>query len=192
MMAGKPYVAQYERTRRSLPALLAAWAIRLDTVLSLPACGSLAAGWGLAFAGLALMAIATRDLWVHGHGLPASPFPPERLVTGGIYGIVAHPVYVGAVLVAFGVSLATKSGAGLWVVAPVLALSAAAFVIGFEDDSTRRRYGALPSPLLRLPGRRSWVWPGRREPLRRPARPVPRELLQRASPGPPVRCSPQP
>lgn len=135
----------------ALPALLVAWAIRLDSVLALQAYGSVAPGAAVAGAGLALMAVATRDLWVHGRGLPASPFPPERLVTRGIYGIIAHPIYLGAVLVALGVSLATRSAAGLWIVSPVLALAAAAFVIGFESDSTRRRYGALPAPLLRLP-----------------------------------------
>lgn len=135
----------------ALPALLVAWAIRLDTVLALPAYGSVAPGAGVAIAGLALMAAATRDLWVHGRGLPASPFPPERLVTRGVYRIIAHPIYLGAVLVALGVSLATRSAAGLWIVSPVLALAVAAFVIGFESDSTRRRYGALPAPLLRLP-----------------------------------------
>lgn len=136
----------------ALPALLVAWAIRLDTVLPLPAYGSVAQGAGVAIAGLALMTLATRDLWVHGRGLPASPFPPERLVTRGVYRIIAHPIYLGAVLVALSVSLATRSAAGLWIVSPVLALAAATFVIGFEDDSTRRRYGALPAPLLRLPG----------------------------------------
>jgi hypothetical protein len=101
---------------------------------------------------LLLMAAATRDLWVHGRGLPASPFPPERLVTRGVYCIVAHPIYLGAVITAVGVSLATQSASGLWVVSPVLALSAIAFVVGFEQDSTRRRYGTLPAPLVRLPG----------------------------------------
>jgi len=135
----------------ALPALLVAWAIRLDTVLTLPAYGSVASGAGVAIAALALMAMATRDLWVHGRGLPASPFPPERLVTRGVYSIVAHPIYIGAGLVSLGVSLATQSAGGLWIVSPVLALAAAAFVIGFENNSTHRRYGALPTPLLRLP-----------------------------------------
>ena len=134
-----------------LPALLVAWAIRLDTVLALPAYGSLETGVAVAFAGLVLMAVATRDLWVHGGGLPASPFPPERLVTRGIYGVIAHPIYLGAVLAAVGLSLATRSASGLWIVSPVLALSAIAWVVGFERDFTRRHYGNLPPPLLRLP-----------------------------------------
>ena len=135
----------------ALPALLVAWAISLDTVLTLPAYGSVVPGAGVAIPGLALMAVATRDLWIYGHGLPASPFPPERLVTRGVYGVIPHPIYLGAVFLSLGVSLATRSAAGLWIVSPVLALAAAAFVIGFENDSTRRRYGALPVALLKLP-----------------------------------------
>lgn len=134
-----------------LPALLAAWAVRLDAVLDLPAYGSAAWGGAVAALGLALMVAATRDLWVHGQGLPASPFPPRRLVTRGVYGAVAHPVYLGAVLVSLGASLAARSAAGLWIVTPVLALSVFAFVAGFERDSTLRRYGALPAPRLSLP-----------------------------------------
>lgn len=134
----------------ALPALLAAWAVRLDTVLDLPVYGS-AWGGGVAALGLMLMAAASRDLWVHGHGLPASPFPPQRLVTRGIYKVIAHPVYLGAVLVSLGVSLVARSAAGLWIVTPVLALSCFAFVAGFERDSTLRRYGSLPAPLLSLP-----------------------------------------
>jgi prolipoprotein diacylglyceryltransferase/protein-S-isoprenylcysteine O-methyltransferase Ste14 len=135
----------------ALPALLVAWAIRLNTVLELPAYGSVAPGAGVAIAGFALMAVATRDLWVNGRGLPASPFPPERLVTSGVYSIIPHPIYLGAVLVSLGVCLATRSAAGLWIVSPLLALATVAFVLGFEHDFTRRRYGAVPAPLLRLP-----------------------------------------
>ena len=135
-----------------LPALLVVWAIRLDTVLALPAYGSIETGSVVAFAGLMLMAAATKDLWVHGGGLPASPFPPKRFVTRGLYGIIAHPIYLGAILVAVGVSLATRSASGLWIVSPVLALSAIAWVVGFERDFTRRRFGILPPPLLQLPG----------------------------------------
>ena len=148
MIARLAYAALFSAL---LPALLVAWAIRLDTVLVLPAYGSIATGAAVALVGLALMAAATRDLWVHGGGLPASPFPPERLVTRGVYGIIAHPIYLGAILAAIGVSLATRSASGLWIVSPVLAFSAIAFVVGFERDFTRRRYGILPPPLLQLP-----------------------------------------
>lgn len=134
-----------------LPALLVAWAAALDSVLALPAYGSVASGAAVGLAGLVLMAVAARNLWVHGGGLPASPFPPQRIVTVGAYAITAHPIYLGAVLVAAGISLATRSASGLWIVTPVLALSAVAFVVGFEQDFTRRRFGTMPAPRLRLP-----------------------------------------
>ena len=147
-----PRVAYTALFSALLPVALVAWAVRLDTVLALPPYGSITSGVAVAIAGLLLIAAATRDLWVHGGGLPASPFPPKRLVTCGVYRLIAHPIYLGAVLVAVGVSLATRSASGLWIVSPVLALSAIAFVAGFERDFTRRRYGEPPVPLVRLPG----------------------------------------
>jgi len=134
-----------------LPAALALWARRLDQIVPLPQPQASSAGIAIATAGILFMTLATRDLWVHGQGLPASPFPPRRLVTRGIYAVLPHPIYIGAVLVAIGLALALQSGAGLWIVAPVLALSAAAFVVGFESESTRQRFGVLPRPLLSLP-----------------------------------------
>ncbi len=134
-----------------LPALLALWARRLDTLLALPGYGSPIVGAALAAAGLGLMLLAVRALWVHGHGLPMSPFPPQQLVTRGAYRLVAHPIYTGAALTSAGAAIAVHSPAGLWIVTPVLALSAAAFVIGYERDATLERFGSLPRPLLRLP-----------------------------------------
>ncbi|MEO8348489.1 MAG: prolipoprotein diacylglyceryl transferase family protein [Acidobacteriota bacterium] len=133
-----------------LPALAVLWARRLDVLLSLPRYGSLAIGIPTALIGVVLMALAIRDLRVHGGGLPASPFPPERLVVRGVYRYFAHPIYLGAVLVSVGVSLAARSAGGLWVVTPALALACAAFVLGFERDATRLRFGRAPEPLFRL------------------------------------------
>jgi hypothetical protein len=98
-----------------------------------------------------LMLGATRDLWRFGHGLPASPFPPQRLVTRGAYRLVANPIYIGAVCVSAGASLWAHSAAGIWIVTPTLALAAAAFVLGYERDATYERFGATNTPWLRLP-----------------------------------------
>jgi protein-S-isoprenylcysteine O-methyltransferase Ste14 len=135
----------------ALPLLLAGWAIRLDTWMRLPVPESHAAAISLLATGTLIQIAAMRDLWVHGRGLPASPFPPQRLVNRGMYRLIAHPIYLGAVLLAFGLSLATRSPGGFWVVSPTLALSAAAFVVGFEREATIRRFGAGPTPLLVLP-----------------------------------------
>ena len=135
----------------ALPALLALWARRLDRLVHLPAYGTPLVGAVLVALGLALMAAGTMTLWLRGHGLPMSAYPPERLVTSGVYRYVAHPLYVGAVAVTAGASLAVRSAAGLWIVTPVLALAITSWVFGFERDLTRDRFGTLAAPVLRLP-----------------------------------------
>ena len=135
----------------ALPTLLAAWAARLDRLLPLPTVDAPALGAALSVGGIALMCAGMWNLWVRGGGLPASPFPPVRLVSDGAYAIFAHPIYVGAAATAFGVSLLARSGGGFWIVSPTLVLVMAAFVVGFERDATRRRFGTLATPWLRLP-----------------------------------------
>lgn len=134
-----------------LPVLLGGWMLRLDELLTLPRYGSTETGLAVAGAGIVVMAASIIALWRFGHGLPMSPFPPERLVARGVYGVVADPIYLGAVLTCLGAALTMRSGAGLWIVTPVLALSAAAFVWGFERQATVARFGLLPAPWLRIP-----------------------------------------
>jgi len=146
----------------ALPVALAVWAARLDALLTLPAVGPVWLGAIVGAAGALLMAVAAASLWFDGDGLPMSPYPPARLVSRGVYRIVAHPIYVGAVLLCAGVSVVATSPAGVWIVTPVLALSAAAFVLGYERDATRARYGAVPRVWLKLrvPSALTavWVW----------------------------------
>jgi protein-S-isoprenylcysteine O-methyltransferase Ste14 len=133
-----------------LPALLAAWAAALDRVVHLPPYGSPRAGLALASAGLAMVASAMVTLRRYGEGLPMSPFPPAKFVRRGPYAWFAHPIYIGAVLIAVGSSLATRSGAGLWLVTPLFALAISAFVLGYERTATRERFGPVEPPLLHL------------------------------------------
>jgi protein-S-isoprenylcysteine O-methyltransferase Ste14 len=136
----------------ALPALLALWMRRLDHVLALPAPPAHPlVGWTIAAAGLLLMAWGMFGLWRRGGGLPMSPFPPARLVTEGAYRLVAHPIYVGAVVACAGFSVALGSAAGIWIGTPVLALAVTAFVLGYERDATLRRFGRSPRPWLHLP-----------------------------------------
>lgn len=137
----------------ALPVGLAGWARGLDATLRLPAHHHALAGGIAAGAGLALMAWAMVTLWIAGGGLPMSPFPPARYVTRGPYRVYRHPIYVGAVLLCGGVALATGSGAGLFVVTPMLAALAAAWVIGLEHDRTRRQFGeaVVPPPVHLAP-----------------------------------------
>ncbi len=134
-----------------LPLLLVVWARALGSVVRLPVPTSLAGGGALAAAGLALIVAGWLALWRHGHGLPMNAFPPERFVDRGIYGYLSHPIYVGFVLACAGVSLATGSSGGLWLVSPAAAASCAALVYGYERADLRARFGeVLPAPRLRL------------------------------------------
>jgi protein-S-isoprenylcysteine O-methyltransferase Ste14 len=133
-----------------LPALLVGWANALDRMVMLPRYGSPQVGLALGFAGLAMLSSATVTLRRHGEGLPMSPFPPAKFVRHGLYAWFEHPIYIGAVLIAAGVSLATRSGAGLWIVTPLFTLAISAFVLGYERTATRERFGPVEPPLLRL------------------------------------------
>jgi len=134
-----------------LPLALARWAVRLDELVRLPAVDVPQIGWVLAAFGVALMVAGTMALWRHGGGLPMSPYPPSRYVVAGIYRYLRHPLYVGAVALAAGLSLAWRSPAGLWVITPTLAAGVIAWVVGFEHAATTARFGVLPTAWLTLP-----------------------------------------
>jgi hypothetical protein len=126
--------------------------MRLDELVALPAYGSPLTGGIVIVLGATLMAAATAALWVHGGGLPMSPYPPARFVSSWVYRYLSNPMYVGAVTVFVGLALALRSAAGLWIVSPVLAASAVAWVLGYERDATREHFGAaVRVPLLHLP-----------------------------------------
>ncbi len=128
-----------------LPLLLGLWMRRLDVVLHFaPLTAWPGAALAAAAAGALLMAAGTIALWRDGRGLPMSPYPPDRFVTSGVYALIPHPIYVGAVLVCAGWSIWTRSRGGLLIVTPALALVAASFVLGYERDATLTRFG-LPA-----------------------------------------------
>ena len=137
----------------ALPALLVAWARALDASLDLPACHAAGAGRLIAACGFLVWAAGVVQIVRQGGGLPMNAFPPPRLATGGIYRLVAHPIYLGWVLACGGVALAAGSPSGLFVVTPAVALGCAALVIGLEGPGLRRRFGPSASfrTWLRLP-----------------------------------------
>ncbi len=115
-----------------LPLLLLIWAVRTTMVVALPPVHSLT--WGLAAAvfGLLLMAMGMAALWRLGGGLPMNAFPPSRYVSGGMYSVLSHPIYVGFAFVSVGVAIASGSASGLWLVSPAVILASAALVLGYE------------------------------------------------------------
>src|SRR5262249_7327847 len=119
--------------------------------ISLPAIHQPWIGAALIVLGVLLLAAGMHALWVHGGGLPMNAFPPPRLVQRGIYRYLSQPIYIGFVVLCAGVSVAAGSGAGLWVVTPLVATGCAALVFGYERHDLRRRFGVLPASRIDLP-----------------------------------------
>lgn len=123
-----------------LPLLLWAWTVGLDRVVALPVVQSAWIGSAIALCGLVLMLAGMWMLWRDGGGLPMNAFPPQRFVRRGVYGLVAHPIYFGFVLSCGGVSVASGSAAGLWIMTPIAALGCWALVAGYERDAITARF----------------------------------------------------
>ncbi len=134
-----------------LPLGLLAWARAAGTNVGLPAVHAPGAGVALLALGACLLVSGMVALWLFGGGLPMNPYPPPRYVTRGPYKLMRHPIYVGFSLLCFGAALATGSAAGLWLVCPVVTLSCAALVLGYENLDLQERFGRqLPPPILRV------------------------------------------
>jgi protein-S-isoprenylcysteine O-methyltransferase Ste14 len=110
-------------------------------------------------------AVALRCVWDFGrtgHGTPAPIAPPKRLVVVGFYRHVRNPMYVGFL----------TGWTGLWVVfgranfaatavACLVVLGVHLFVIGYEEPTLRRMFGAEYGEYCRnvprwLPRLRPW------------------------------------
>ena len=139
-----------------LPLLLVIWAAKTRDVVPLRTVHSFL--WGLITAGVGLfsMALGTASLWWLGGGLPMNAFPPPRYVSGGIYRVFSHPIYVGFALVCVGVAIAVGTASGLWLVSTTVILASAALVLGYELPDMHARFGdALPEQRLLPPDDRS-------------------------------------
>lgn len=137
-----------------LPALLIAWSTRLDRWAGWRVPRWPAVGISLIACGVALAAISMLTLSAKGEGLPMSAYPPKRLVTQGPYRLIRHPIYAGAMLVAGGIALLTRSAAGLFVTTPVFVASTISYVAGYEGPGLRQRFqdeGVVFPALLSVP-----------------------------------------
>jgi protein-S-isoprenylcysteine O-methyltransferase Ste14 len=128
-----------------LPMLLVFWAIATEGLVAAPALRSLPYGLVLVVLGFSFLSLGMANLWKLGGGLPMNAFPPPRYVSGGIYRLFCHPIYVGFSIVCVGSSILAGSASGLWLVTPAVILASAALVWGYELPDMRKRFGdALP------------------------------------------------
>ena len=110
-------------------------------------------------------AVALRCVWDFGrtgHGTPAPFAPPQRLVVVGFYRYVRNPMYVGfltgwtGLWIVFG-----KGNPAAIAVACLVVLGVHLFVIGYEELTLRRMFGAEYDEYCRnvprwIPRLRSW------------------------------------
>jgi protein-S-isoprenylcysteine O-methyltransferase Ste14 len=137
-----------------LPLVLLLWSAMLDRTIhwSVPRLPLLAA-LGM-MAGLLMMIAGMVDLTRYGHGLPMNAYPPGTLVTRGIYALVAHPIYLGALVLSVSAALWFRSSSGLYLISPVLGLAIVSWLYGFELPALQRRFGSAMeryTPLFALP-----------------------------------------
>ncbi len=136
----------------AVPLILVFWARYTEDVVSLPVPVNRSFGYILIIAGLSILITGIGYIMKVGKGLPMNAFPPEKFVKSGIYAVLRHPIYTGAVLISFGVSAAAQSASGFWLVSPVLVLLISAYVTGFENERTLAVFGPQDSkPFFSMP-----------------------------------------
>ena len=135
-----------------LPVLLILWVSATEKWIKLPVLDAPVLGWILVVLGIGMLVSGIMGLILFGKGLPMNPYPPETYVSRGVYHYVAHPIYAGAVMLSFGMSILTRSTAAFWLISPLLLLGAVALVLGYERDDLRQRFrGTQPRSLIRFP-----------------------------------------
>jgi protein-S-isoprenylcysteine O-methyltransferase Ste14 len=99
------------------------------------------AGALLAAAGAAFLLHAFTRFVTEGRGTPAPVAPTERLVTGGVYRYVRNPMYLAVLAAILGQALLFGEPV-LLAYAAVVGVAVISFVIGYEEPTMRKRYGA--------------------------------------------------
>lgn len=124
-----------------IPALLIIWAKFTASLIRLPLPENHFWGYALSAVGIIFMITGMLHLWIYGKGLPMNAFPPRIFVKNGIYSFSKNPIYGGAVMASFGLSILLDSSSGFWLVSPIFALMVTAYTLGFETEHTRQIFG---------------------------------------------------
>ncbi len=129
-----------------LPIALIAWARATSSAVTLSTPHWPIIGYSLATIGIGAILESMRELWFKGGGLPMNAYPPKRFVQSGLYALIPHPIYAGFCAACLGLSLASGSSGGLWLVTPIVILGCIALVKGYEGPALRARFGVSESP----------------------------------------------
>lgn len=131
-----------------LPACLYYWTKATAGIIQLPVPYSPTIGLILLDAGIIIIAWGMLSLLLLGKGLPMNAYPPQYYVHTGIYGLFKHPIYVGAALLSFGLSIYCNAPSGFWLVSPLFCLSMIVYVVGFENEIIEKATGYFENSLL--------------------------------------------
>jgi protein-S-isoprenylcysteine O-methyltransferase Ste14 len=104
--------------------------------------------------GAALLAVCIFEFARSGQGTLSPVDPPRRLVVRGLYRYVRNPMYLSVTTIVLGETLLMQSRA-LAVYWAVCFLGANLFVIGYEEPTLRRRFGASYDRYTQQVGR--WI-----------------------------------
>ena len=105
-------------------------------------------------AGSALLVSCIVDFAVAGRGTLSPADPPRHLIVRGLYRYVRNPMYLSVTTIVLGEALLARSQ-GLAVYWAFWFLCANLFVLGYEEPSLRRRFGASYEHYAQRVGR--WV-----------------------------------
>ena len=104
--------------------------------------------------GAVLLAACIVEFARSGRGTLSPVDPPRLLVVGGLYRYVRNPMYLSVTTIVLGEALLTQSSA-LGVYWVIWFLGANLFVIGYEEPTLRRRFGASYGEYTQHVGR--WI-----------------------------------
>jgi len=98
-------------------------------------------GAALILAGLAGLVDSFARFALQGLGTPAPIAPPQHLVVTGLYRYVRNPIYVAVAVVIFGQALLFGDW-GLFAYGAVVWIAFHLFVVGYEEPTLKRSFGA--------------------------------------------------
>lgn len=120
-----------------LPLCLYLWTRGLSPFIHIPVPGNGLLAITVSAAGFFICGWGMLALMLYGKGLPMNAYPPALYVSKNIYGLLHHPIYTGAGILSFGLSLYFRSSAGFWLVSPLFCLAMIAFVYGYENEKIK-------------------------------------------------------